>query len=147
MGRGSRIPYVAARSLALVALWFAGGAHADPQATPATPAVAAPQSAPVSGAAAAGNAPGHPGKALPQVTIQAQRVKLEHSLSTFVSSITRSTPRLEALRRWQTPICPLVAGLSREQGEFMLRSLLLPTVSSPDRTWTSKTCCCSVPSP
>jgi len=124
MGRGDRNPYVAARSLASLALWLLvpGGAHADPPAAPVSPPVAAPQSA-VSGAAVAGHAMPQPDKALPQVTIEAQRVSLEHRLTMFVSSITRSAPREEALQRWQTPICPLVAGLSREQGEFMLERL------------------------
>src|SRR5581483_9714833 len=27
----------------------------------------------------------------------------------------------DSLERWNTPICPLVAGLSREQGEFVLQ--------------------------
>jgi hypothetical protein len=119
----SRNLCVAARSLASVALWLsvAGGAHADPQATPAAPPAVAPQSAPVSGAAASGNAPDQPGKALAQVTIEAQRANLEHRLNTFVSSITRSVPRDESLRRWRDPICPLVAGLTRDEGEFVLQ--------------------------
>jgi hypothetical protein len=109
--------------MASLALWLsvAGGAHADPEATPAAPPVAASQSAPVSGAPASGNAPDQPGKALAQVTIEAQRAKLEHSLNAFVSSITRSVPRDESLRRWRDPICPLVAGLTREEGEYLLQ--------------------------
>jgi hypothetical protein len=109
-------------AMASLALWLsvAGGAHADPPAIPAAPPVVAPQSAPVSGVPASGNVPDQPDKALAQVTIEAQRAKLEHSLNAFVSSITHSVPRDESLRRWRDPICPLVAGLTREEGEYVL---------------------------
>jgi hypothetical protein len=112
-------------AMASLALWLslAGGAHADPQTIPAATGVVAPQSAPVSGAPASGNPPEEPDKALAQVTIEAQRAKLEHSLDTFVSSITRSVPRDESLRRWRDPICPLVAGLTRDEGEYLLQRM------------------------
>lgn len=122
-------------AMASLALWLsvAGGAPADPQATPVAPPVVAPQSAPVSGGPASGNAPDQPDKALAQVTIEAQRAKLEHSLNTFVSSITRSVPRDESLRRWRDPICPLVAGLTRDEGEYLLQRLsqIARTVGAP----------------
>jgi hypothetical protein len=122
-------------AMASLALWLsvAGGALADPQATPVAPPVVAPQSAPVSGGPASGNAPDQPDKALAQVTIEAQRAKLEHSLNTFVSSITRSVPRDESLRRWRDPICPLVAGLTRDEGEYLLQRLsqIARTVGAP----------------
>jgi len=59
-------------------------------------------------------------KPLPQVTVEADRVVLEHRLFTFVTQITRTAPRDESLRIWRAPICPLVAGLGKDQGEFIL---------------------------
>jgi hypothetical protein len=106
-----------------VGLFVAGGAHADPQAPSAPPPSVASQSAPVSGAPAPIVPPERTGKPLPQVTIEAQRASLEHRLNTFVSSITRSVPRDESLRRWREPICPLVAGLTHDEGEFLLQRL------------------------
>jgi hypothetical protein len=68
-------------------------------------------------------APQHPvGKAgLPRVTIEARkerqalRLKVDH----FVTSVVIQ-PENESLMRWNAPICPLVAGLPRNIGEFML---------------------------
>jgi hypothetical protein len=87
-----------------LALWLAAGACATAQTPPPPPA-------------------GQAGKPLPQVTVEADRVKLQHRVFTFVSSISRAIPRDEALRRWQVPICPLVAGLTQDEGEFMLARL------------------------
>jgi hypothetical protein len=63
------------------------------------------------------------GKPLPQVTVEADRAVLEHRLFTFVTQITRTAPRDESLRIWRAPICPLVAGLGKDQGEFILARL------------------------
>jgi hypothetical protein len=63
------------------------------------------------------------GKPLPQVTIEAERASLGRRLDSFVSSITRSAPRDESLRRWRDPICPLMAGLTHDQGEYLLERL------------------------
>jgi len=62
-------------------------------------------------------------KPLPQITIEAQRAALAHRLSTFVSGITRAAPHGESLRVWRSPICPAVAGLEHDQGEFVLERL------------------------
>jgi|HubBroStandDraft_6_1064221.scaffolds.fasta_scaffold454955_2 hypothetical protein len=68
-------------------------------------------------------APPEPGKPLPQVTVEADRVTLEHRVFNFVTDITRSAPRGESLHIWRAPICPLVAGLPKDQGEFVLARL------------------------
>ncbi len=105
-----RFRLLGARGAALSPVWLAlwlAAAQAAGQATPAP------------GAAA----PGVSGKPLPQITVEADRVKLQHRLFTFVSSISRAIPRDESLRRWQVPICPLVAGLTQDEGEFMLARL------------------------
>lgn len=54
------------------------------------------------------------------VTIEGQkRDKLKRQINHFVSSVVVSYTN-ESLERWDTPICPLVAGLTKEQGEFVL---------------------------
>jgi len=85
---------------------------------PAT--LAAAQSPPATDAPSTAAAPAT-GSALPQVTIEADR--LRHEVYTYVTSMERAIPRDEAMRRWQIPVCPLVAGLPQDEGEFMLARL------------------------
>jgi hypothetical protein len=61
---------------------------------------------------------------LPTVTVEAQRQReeLRRQIETYVSRVV-VRPNDESLSRWDTPICPLVAGLPRAQGEFILRRL------------------------
>jgi hypothetical protein len=60
---------------------------------------------------------------LSTVTVEARRRKeLELEVSHFVSSVA-GHPLNEALARWNSPICPLVAGLPRSEGEFVLARL------------------------
>lgn len=73
-------------------------------------------------AAATGSSAAPPAaNALDTVTVQAQkdRQTLERAVSAFVSSAIVHD-RYRSLARWREPICPLVAGLPREQGEFVL---------------------------
>jgi hypothetical protein len=57
------------------------------------------------------------------VTVEATRKReLQRQISHFVSSFD-VTYLNDSLQRWNAPICPLVAGLSREAGEFMLARL------------------------
>ena len=56
------------------------------------------------------------------VTIEAQRQReqLRREVNRFVQA-TIVRPRTdESLLRWDSPVCPLVAGLTHEQGEFVL---------------------------
>ena len=54
------------------------------------------------------------------VTVEARRRKeLEREVEHFVLSVT-GHPRGESVPRWDTPVCPLVAGLPRNKGEFIL---------------------------
>jgi hypothetical protein len=57
-------------------------------------------------------------KTLPEVTIRAQREALERQLRDYFKSTIRE-PFDESLVRWTRPICSLVVGLSREEGEFV----------------------------
>jgi hypothetical protein len=74
---------------------------------------------------AQGTAPAGAGEQakLDTVTVEARRRKeLEREVDHFVDSVT-GHPRGEALARWDEPVCPLVAGLPRQQGEFVLARL------------------------
>jgi hypothetical protein len=57
---------------------------------------------------------------LPEVTVHAKRAELLPKLSTFAYGITEPVNG-EALARWNSPVCPLVAGLPQPQGEFVLQ--------------------------
>lgn len=58
------------------------------------------------------------------ITVEAQRATLEKRIRTFVSAIAVA-PYQQSLARWEDPtlICPLVGGLPREDGEFILTRL------------------------
>ena len=53
---------------------------------------------------------------------QKERKEIEREARSFVSHIAVA-PFEESLMRWKVPVCPLVEGLPREQGEFMLAHL------------------------
>jgi hypothetical protein len=61
---------------------------------------------------------------LNSITVQAQkdRETVEREAKAFVAAVAVQ-PWDRSLARWNTPICPLVAGLPREQGEFILSRL------------------------
>jgi hypothetical protein len=62
----------------------------------------------------------HPSRAtLPQITVEAQRRDTEKRVHDFVSRVPAPS-HYESLARWETPICPLVAGLPKVDGEFVL---------------------------
>jgi hypothetical protein len=62
--------------------------------------------------------------ALDPITVEAQkeRAKIQHDVDQFISSAMMHYWD-RPLLRWNSPVCPLVAGLSRDQGEFILRRL------------------------
>jgi hypothetical protein len=59
--------------------------------------------------------------ALPSITIEASRARqaVRRRVDKFVASVI-VRPSDETLMRWDTPICPLVAGLPKAWGEFIL---------------------------
>ena len=65
----------------------------------------------------------HTTQSMSQVTIEAQRRSLERRVHTFVYDITDRIDSIDSLGRWDSPICPMVAGLTLEQGEGMLTRL------------------------
>ena len=61
--------------------------------------------------------------ALPQITVEAQRRETEKRVNEFVSHVPVMSNSDESFARWDTPICPLIAGLPRDNGEFVLTRL------------------------
>jgi hypothetical protein len=60
------------------------------------------------------------------ITVEAQRdrAKLERAVNEFVASAVVQPGRYsESLWRWKDKVCPLVAGLNKQQGEFVLARL------------------------
>ncbi len=58
---------------------------------------------------------------LQEVTVTAHRIELEKRVAKFVDHIAAMENGREALARWQSPaVCPLVSGLPRQDGEFIL---------------------------
>jgi hypothetical protein len=65
-----------------------------------------------------------PHNTAPEVTIGAQRAAIDHRVNAFVRGITSNTRFYgESLPRWREPICFLVGGLPKTQGEFILSRL------------------------
>ena len=58
-------------------------------------------------------------QSLPEVTVLGQRLKLEPKVLSFVDGIV-ALENNEELARWNDPVCPLVSGLPRDEGEFIL---------------------------
>jgi len=80
-------------------------------AEPSKP-VSPPRNSPTEGSAPTGT-----------VTIQARREReIKHQIDKFISGAV-FTYSNDSLERWDTPICPLVAGLPKERGEFILGRL------------------------
>lgn len=55
--------------------------------------------------------------------VEARRLELKRRVYDFVSGVTQRGYLRESLARWNTPICPLVAGIPGAQGEFILQRL------------------------
>jgi hypothetical protein len=58
-----------------------------------------------------------------EVIVEGTKPQIERRVYEFVSGITDRGYAVESLARWGKPICPLVAGLPRDQGEFILQRL------------------------
>jgi hypothetical protein len=65
-----------------------------------------------------------PTETLQEVTVTAHRIELEKRVSKFVNQIAATENGAEGLARWQAPaVCPLVSGLPKQDGEFILERL------------------------
>jgi hypothetical protein len=60
---------------------------------------------------------------LDQVTVQAQRETLRKQVDQFFHSAMLKPPFDESILRWDQAVCPMVIGMIRPAGEFVLRRL------------------------
>jgi hypothetical protein len=67
--------------------------------------------------------PATPDKVTEEVIVQGTRPEVEKRVNTFVKGVTHRGRAVESLVRWNKPICPLVAGIPADQGEFILRGI------------------------
>ena len=56
---------------------------------------------------------------LAEVTVTAHRIELKQRVAQFVTQIA-PVENADGLARWLNPVCPLVSGLPRQEGEFIL---------------------------
>ena len=78
----------------------------------------------VKGAWAAADGSSESAEKLQEVDVTAHRLELEKRVSKFVDRIVIGENGTEGLARWGAPpACPLVSGLSRKDGEFILERL------------------------
>lgn len=85
--------------------------------------LAAPADQPGATPAATVALPGAAGeRELPKVTIQGQRL-LRRQVNHFLDAVITPPPTHESLLRWNKQICPLVVGLPRKWGEFILAGI------------------------
>jgi hypothetical protein len=74
-----------------------------------------------------------------EVTVTANRVELEKKVAKFVYQIA-TLQNGEGLARWRIPVCPIVAGVSQQQGDFtttriseVARAAGVPVAEAPCR--------------
>jgi hypothetical protein len=60
------------------------------------------------------------GKTTEEVIVEGTRLEIRQRIYDFVTGITHEGYAVESLARWNKPICPMVAGIPRPQGEFVL---------------------------
>lgn len=58
-----------------------------------------------------------------EIVVEGTRLEIEQRVNTFVTGITHRGYAVEPLARWIQPICPLVAGIPSDQGEFILEGV------------------------
>lgn len=59
---------------------------------------------------------------LQEVTVTANRIELEKRVSKFVYRIA-TLQNGEGMARWRIPVCPIVAGVSQQEGDFTIRRI------------------------
>lgn len=64
-----------------------------------------------------------PNKVTEEVIVEGTRPEIEKRVYTFVTGMTHDGYAVESLARWNKPICPMVAGIPANQGEFILRGV------------------------
>jgi len=71
-----------------------------------------------------------PNKVTEEVIVEGTRLEIEKRAYTFVTGITHEGYATKSLARWNQPICPLVAGIPADQGEFILRGISQATLAA-----------------
>jgi hypothetical protein len=66
--------------------------------------------------------PSDTAETLQEVTVTANHIELEKRVSKFVYQIA-TLQNGEGLARWRIPVCPLVAGVSQQEGDFTIRRI------------------------
>jgi hypothetical protein len=62
-------------------------------------------------------------KVTEEVIVEGTRPEIEKRAYAFVTGVTHDGYLTKSLARWNKPICPLVAGIPADQGEFILRGV------------------------
>ena len=57
-----------------------------------------------------------------EVTVTANRIELERKVSKFVYQIA-GLQNGEGMARWRIPVCPIVAGVAQQEGDFTIRRI------------------------
>ena len=79
-----------------------------------------------------------PNKVTEEVIVEGTRPEIRQRVYDFVTGITHQGYAIESLARWNKPICPLVAGIPRPQGEFVLQRVSQATLAAGARLAPSK---------
>lgn len=88
----------------------------------ATTGIAAAQGTSAASLSSASPSSAGASSSLPEVVVRARRAQLERRVSKFVNDIV-AVENGEGLARWQSRVCPLVVGLPRQEGEFILERI------------------------
>jgi hypothetical protein len=95
--------------------WPYQGVVAMSPISPGLAALAAALSLATSAACAASQ-----GKVTEEVIVEGTRLEIRKRIYDFVTGVTHDGYATESLARWNKRICPMVAGIPRPQGEFVL---------------------------
>jgi hypothetical protein len=57
-----------------------------------------------------------------EITVTANRIELEKKVSKFVYQIA-TLQNGEGMARWRIPVCPIIAGVSQQEGDFTVRRI------------------------
>jgi len=108
-----RVALMSGCAILLATMAPTGGARADPAATPQ------PSQAQPTGSQAA------PTAVSPLIVTAPEKPQIvRRKVDTFVKGITQQSAFEDNVPRWRTPICPVVAGFTPPQGEFLFNRLL-----------------------
>lgn len=79
-------------------------------------------------------------KVTEEVIVEGTRLQIEERVNTFVTGITHRGYAVESLARWIEPVCPLVAGIPGDQGEFILQRVSQAVLAAKAPLASRRTC-------